>query len=369
MQYTPPILLAGIFVALMLCICAPVRFVHAQTTGEGSAGIRVSPAIIEDRIEPGSALPGTIHVTNLESTTRTFYVLIRNIKSLGPDGQPIFAQENEPTGFELSDWIKVSKSEITLPSGGEGEVPYSIDVPANASPGGHFGGIFLSAEPPKQRTTGAGVGYQVGTIINLRIGGNIVEDAQIREFSTDKLLYSGANVSFTVEVENQGNVLVRPRGPIDITDMFGKKVETIRINDDGGAILPNSRRQFSATWEGDGLSFGRYQAIVGLVYGEDGRKTISAATSFWVLPLRIILPVGGGVLLFILLMYAIMRWYLRRRIEDMYHHSRQLSRTGRLRGDVRVDRVRAPMPKIAVVAIAVLSFTMIFLIIMFLFLA
>lgn len=365
-RFAPYALGAGL---LFIFVCTPIFNAAAQSGTENSAGVRISPAIVEERIDPGSTFSGMLNVTNLESATRTFYVLVRNIKSLGPDGQPVFAKEGEPTGFELSDWVTAGTDSITLAAGEEGHISFAINVPTNASPGGHFGGIFLSAEPPKQRTTGAGVGYQVGTIMNLRIGGNIVEDAQIREFSTDKLLYSAAEVSFTVEVENQGNVLVRPRGPIDITDMFGKKVATIRINDDGAAVLPNARREFRATWEGDGLFFGRYQSLVGLVYGEDGRKTISSAASFWILPLRIILPVGGGILLLILLVYSLMKWYLRRRIEDMYRHSRQLSRTSRMRGGMYTGRTRAPMPKLAVVAIAVLSFTMIFLIIMFLFLA
>lgn len=362
-------LIVSAAVLFVACACIPIFFAHAQSGTPGSAGIKVAPAIIENRIDPGKTFSDTIHVTNLESKTQTFYVLVRNIKSLGPDGQPVFAKSGEATGFELSDWVKPGVDHITLAAGQEGDVPFTVNVPANASPGGHFGGIFLSALPPKERTNGAGVGYQVGTIMNFRISGDIVENAQIREFSTDKLLYSGANVAFTVEVENTGNVLVRPRGPIDITDMFGKKVATIKINDEGGAVLPKARRKFTATWKGDGFSFGRYQAIVALAYGEDGRKTISAAESFWVLPLKVILPVGGGLLVLILLAYGLMRWYLRRRIADMYRNSRHLSRGGRARGSASVERMRAPMPKLAVVAIAVLSFTMVFLIVMFLFLA
>ena len=357
------------FVTALFVLLVAVFFgIFSTVEAQESAGARISPSIIEDRIEPGESFEGDITVTNLESNTRTLYILKKNISSIGAGGEPIFADEGEVTGFELSEWITVSPSQLTLEPQEEGKVHFTIHVPENASPGGHFGGIFFSAEAPRQRTTGAGVGYQVGTIMNFRIGGDIVEKAQIREFSTDKLLYGTGDVGFKITVENEGNVLVRPRGPLDITDMFGKQVATLRFNDSGAAVLPNSNRSFSVSWKGDGLFFGRYEAIAALAYGEDGRKTASAATSFWILPLKIIVPLVGGILLFVLLVYFGMRVYVRRRLDEMYRHSRIRTKGKR---DTRVGRVPEgrPFPKAAVVAIAILVFTMIFLAILFLFFA
>ena len=353
------IVMAGIFIALLV-----PNFTFAQ---QQSAGAKIAPAIVEDRIEPGDVFSGVITITNLEATPREYRVVTRDIKSISAGGSPVFAEPGEITGFELSQWITPSQSKVLLEPGESASVTYVISVPEGASPGGHFGGVFFSADAERQRETGAGVGYQVGTIMNFRIGGNIIEDAQIREFLTDKILYGEPKVKIGVEVENQGNVLVRPRGPIDITDMFGKKVGVLRINDSGGAVLPNSRRTFSVEWQGEGVTFGRYEAIVALLYGEDGRKTISAATSFWVLPLGVIVPVLVTLLFIILIIYFGMRMYLRRRLNEMYRHTRLPGRnTKNVRGS-RMDYGRpTPMPKIAVVAVMILVFTMIFLAILFL---
>lgn len=356
------------FVMAIFVWLAGAFFVYFSTVeAQGEAGLRISPSIIEDRIEPGDSFEGTLRVTNLEGTEREFFIIRRDISSIGPGGQPVFAEPGEITGYELSEWISLAQTSIVLNPNEEGTVNFVVTVPENASPGGHFGGIFLSAEAERQRTTGAGVGYQVGTIMNFRIGGDIIEEAQVREFSTDNLLYGTANVKFDVSVENEGNVLIRPRGPIDIADMFGKKVATIRLNDSGAAVLPNSRRDFSISWEDEGFFFGRYEAIVALAYGEDVRKTASAATSFWVLPIQIILPVLGGLLLFVLLIYFGMRMYVRRRLEDMYRHSRVRAKGRRPARVVRAER--GPFPKIAVVVIALLVFTMLFLAVLFLFFA
>lgn len=361
---TTVLCLLAIALAGILIVFPELPVAHAQ---QQSVGARVAPAIEEGRIDPGDIFSGTITITNLETTPRTYRVVTRDISRTNNAGAPIFAEPGEVTGFELSQWITPSVQEITLGPGEERDVTYVISVPENANPGGHFGGIFFFADAERQRQTGAGVGYQVGTIMNFRISGDIIEDAQIREFLTDKSLYGKPEVNLGVEVENQGNVLIRPRGPVDITDMFGKKVGTLRINDSGGAVLPNQRRTFSVKWEGEGLTFGRYEAIAALLYGEEGRKTISAATSFWVLPLRIILPILGTLLFIILIIYFGMRFYLNRRLQDMYRTSRRLPNRNLKRArSSRMEYSRpAPMPRLAVVAIALLVFTMIFLAVLF----
>ena len=360
-------LLTIVIVSIFVAFLVPHNS-HAQ---QDSAGAKIAPAIVEDRIEPGQTFSGVISITNLETVPRTYRVVTRDISGISNGGSPVFAEPGEITGFELSQWITPSIREFTLEPGEEKKVTYVVAVPEGASPGGHFGGVFFSADAERQRETGAGVGYQVGTIMNFRIGGNIIEEAQIREFLTDKTLYGEPVVKIGVEVENEGNVLVRPRGPVDITDMFGKKVGVLRINDSGGAVLPNARRTFSVEWEGEGLTFGRYEAIVALLYGEEGRKTISAATSFWILPLRIIIPILGTILIIALLVYFGMKLYLRRRLNDMYRNSRPLQRRNmKLTRASRVDYNRqAPMPKLAVVAIVMLVFTMIFLAALFFFFA
>jgi hypothetical protein len=55
-------------------------------------------------------------------------------------------------------------------------------------------------------------------------------------------LYQAPNVAFTAIVANEGNVLLRPRGPIDVTNMFGQKVGEVIMNDQAAAIFPGTAR-------------------------------------------------------------------------------------------------------------------------------
>lgn len=279
--------------------------------------IRLRPAIIEEPVEAGQTFNAVIDATNLGSGSKTFYILIRDIKGLAEDGKPIFAVKGESTGYEISDWVKIPSDQIVLGSNQTRKINMSIVVPSNATPGSHFGALFVSADPSLPQDTGLGVGYQVGSIISLRVKGDVIEEGSIREFRTDKTIYGKPNVNFLTKVENRGNAVLRPRGPIEITNFFGKKVATITMNDSAGAVLPKTDRTFSVNWDHDGFAFGRYEAVMGLIYGDEARSTITASTTFWVLPTKAILWIAGIILALLLIVFVVIKLIVRRKLKQL----------------------------------------------------
>jgi hypothetical protein len=192
--------------------------------------------------------------------------------------------------------------------------PITISIPTDAPPCSHFGGIFVSAEPPRLRQIGAGVGYEVGTIVNLLVAGECVEDARIRSFSTDKLFYATKDVNFSAKIENQGNILIRPRGNLTVQGFFGDS-KVVSVNDTLAGVFPRSVREFSFSWNEEGIGFGRYEAILALAYeSAQGQKTIDASLVFWVFPIKIILPILIGFVGIILGGYFLTRYYINQAI-------------------------------------------------------
>lgn len=280
-------------------------------------GIELSPAIFEDKVDPGKTYDFTLKVKNVSDSDKTFYLDARDIKSVDEAGRPEFVAEGEPTPFNLSSWVTVSADSVFIPAGETRAVYFSIAVPADATPGAHFGGIFLESLPPKLRTTGTGVGVAVGSLLSLRISGEIIEDARLRAFSTGKLIYTELPAEFEVRIENLGNALIRPAGFVEVINMFGKQVANIRLNESAAGVFPGAERSFKVVWDHDEFAFGRYQAVTSVVYGDDVRKTISASTSFWVLPLMPLLYFFGGILAFILVLYFGVRTYIRKQLSRM----------------------------------------------------
>ncbi len=283
--------------------------VHAQ-----SAGAQILPALFEETVNPGDAFERKMTVRNVSTSDQVYYLLKKDITGVRDDNSPMFANEHDtPTGYELSSWVSLSEEPITLAPGGSAVIPIKVSVPTNASPGSHFGGVFVSVQAPRMRQTGASVGYEVGTILSIRIRGDVVENARVRSFSTDRLIYSKPLVNFVTRVENSGNVLIRPRGILEVFNMFGKRVTLLNVNENRGAVFPGTTRSYETIWDDKDFAFGRYQGIVSLIYGEQGHETtVSGTVSFWVLPINIILPVIGLLAFFVLATYFSVRWHIRR---------------------------------------------------------
>jgi hypothetical protein len=280
-------------------------------------GIQLSPAIFEDKVDPGKQYNFTLNVRNVSSEVKTFYLFVRDIKSVDDAGKPQFATEGESTLFDLSSWVTLGVESVVIPPGLERAVSFSVRVPTDATPGAHFGGIFIDSAPPKLRATGAGVGVSVGSLINLQISGDVVEDARLRAFSTGKLLYTELPADIEVRMENLGNTLIRPTGFVEIINMFGKQVANIRVNENASGVYPGGERSFKVVWDQEDLAFGRYQAVTSMVYGGDVRKTVSASISFWVLPLALVSYFFGGILVALLILYFGVRTYIRRQLAKM----------------------------------------------------
>jgi len=353
-MFIPRVLLAFLF--LLTASFVPLDSLFAQSN---SAGIQIIPASIEGLADPGEVITEDITITNVSDEDKTFYIFTRNIKGVESNGVPVFADDAEKTGYEITEWLSFDSEEVEVPAGGEYNLTVNITVPENATPGSHFGGIFVSQEPPRLREIGAGVGYEVASIISIRISGEVIDNSRIRSFSTDKLIYGSKDVTFLMKVENQGNILIRPRGPLTIRNMFGDTAGTLVINDSRAGVFPGTVRDFSVTWNDDSLGFGQYEAVAALVYdGDTGQKTIDAALTFWIFPQKLVLGVIAGLIVLLGGGYFLIRTYVRRAV----------ARGGGDAGGRRVSRryrQKVGVSKAAFVFMTLLTVTTLLLIVLF----
>lgn len=346
-------ILPCIFLLFLFAFSVSIPVTHAQSS---LAGIGLRPAKIEGAPIPGDVQTYKVGITNLSAVRQTYYLFLRDISGVKPGGVPIFAEENaEKSGYELTEWVTLDTTEIILDPAEEKEINVTIAVPLNATPGSHFGGIFVSMVPPKMRSSGASVGYEVANIISMRVAGDAIENMQIRSFSSDNFIYSKPEVIFTVRVENKGSVLGEPFGPLEIYNMFGKRVALQTINDTKAGVFPMSERSFDLTWKDEGPGFGRYQARVSMVYGDQGRQSISSTASFWILPMNIILPALGVLAMLLLFAYIFVKLYIRNTLRGMS--------TSGTRRVVR-RRQKSGMSALLLVTVVLLGVTAIFLLIL-----
>ncbi|MEA3386866.1 MAG: DUF916 domain-containing protein [Patescibacteria group bacterium] len=114
------------------------------------ANISISPLKHEITIENGESGSKVIKVTNNQNSSITLYTSTEDFIAGDDSGSPTFVKPEDQAYPELSlaNWIEIEDKNITLSPGETREVRFSINVPENGEPGGHYGAIFFSPGVP-----------------------------------------------------------------------------------------------------------------------------------------------------------------------------------------------------------------------------
>lgn len=314
MRYTGIYPMRKLFYTILVCII-----------GVGIAtpafALTVSPARFEITGDPGATLQGEIGLFNEQEGSRIFFTSFENFEPSGDSGAPHFIGARGG----LATWIRAD-SKIILESGKRIVVPYSITIPQNAEPGGHFAAIFFGSQEPGVQGSGqVSVGGKIGVLVLLRVSGEVAEGGGLLEFAAkDKQrFFSALPVAFAYRINNTGGDRVVPHGEVTIRNTIRITSAKLLANENEGSVLPNSARKFEVLW-GEGLvstgeetkspgffamalrqlkdfHLGWYTANLNLVWGDDLSQTASAGYSFFIIPwqLLLIIIVIGAVLWFV----------------------------------------------------------------------
>jgi hypothetical protein len=279
---------------------------------QSAQAIAISPVMIDLEIERGQAQDGVITLQNTGPAAATYFISAQNFVSKGEEGQQEFVTDNQLT--DLAAWIKPEVESITLKSNEVQAVHYSVRVPTDAAPGGHYAAVFFSTQPSAgEGATAVGVGTKTGALFLVRVPGKIVESAEIKDFSSPNRLYNSLPASFILRIQNLGNVHLRPQGQIVIKNIFGQVVENVPLNPTEATVLPNGLRRLETAWikvaapQGSGalaglknewknFALGRYTADLQANYGRSN-LSLAAQLTFWVIPWRSGLLILVGLIL------------------------------------------------------------------------
>jgi hypothetical protein len=299
---------------LLASIVFSVKIGKAQT---GTRGLTISPFLLERQMQKGETSQEIIDITNTSDQVLPVVISVNDFYPQGDDGQPVFADagKGDPR-YSLSNWITIkNQPQQVLQPGEKTSVNFSITPPVNAEDGGHYGAILFSFQAQNAPGSSVAVAQKLGAIILIKLGKS-VSGGEISSFKAEKGFYDKPPVTFLVKFNNTGNVHEKPRGGITVTNWFGKKVATTLVNENANNVLAQSERQFKSQWN-QGFAFGRYTAQVELVYDDNG-SIVTATTSFWVVPWKLILKIALGLFLFIVIFTLSMRKYNRYILKRAY---------------------------------------------------
>ena len=283
--------------SLLALVLLPVGLLlHAQAAHAES--VTISPPKEELFGNAGDTITEKIKVSNDSPTDITYQVQVDNFTAEGDKGGVnLIDDKNAPlTNISLASWVTTEPSRFTANINSPAIVSYTIKIPKGAEPGGKYASVIIKRAGQAVQG-GDAVDTRVGSLILLRVSGDVTEKLSLDAFKTDNNYYQKGPVSFSLRTTNTGNVHVAPQGRIVITDTFGHKVDEIALSQ--ANVLPTSSRVVQTTW-GNSKLIGRYTATLVATYGQQN-ETLSATTSFIVMPIWLVIVLLALLLTIVLL--------------------------------------------------------------------
>lgn len=255
-------------------------------------GIQVSPVVINLNAEKGQVYNLKLTVTNVTANTLLLKSAVNDFSAKDETGNPqvILDQNATNGGYSLKSWVSPI-TPITLGAQQNQTVNFTISIPENAEPGGHYGVVRFSGLEPSAGDQNVSLTASVGVLILARVQGDVVEQLSVKEMFTAKSgkstsMFSMGPVEIVSRIQNSGNVHVQPVGNIVVTDSFGKTVATLPVGSNSQNVLPGSIRRYETSFDKSWL-FGRYTAKLSAAYGTTG-GVLMGSTVFWVIPYKLI---------------------------------------------------------------------------------
>ncbi len=284
------------FAITTLVILSFLVFPYAKAANETS--ISISPLIFDLSANPGDTVTNELLIRNSGAEPTVVSVEALDFVASGEEGE-INLTDSQST-YSLASWIELDSNQFTLKGGEQTKVKFSIRVPFNAEPGGHYASVYVHLSPTLENaSSGSGVGQKIGSLILMKVAGTTKEGAEAETFKTTKSVYENGPVNFNIRIKNTGSVHVKPKGIIAITDIFGKKVADVAVEQKN--ILPGAVRHTTATWEKT-PKFGKYTATLLSYYGSDN-KLLTTATTFWIIPWKTFAVIAAVIILLIVLIW------------------------------------------------------------------
>ncbi|GAA3210125.1 WxL protein peptidoglycan domain-containing protein [Actinocorallia longicatena] len=254
--------------------------------------------------EPGQTVRDTVGITNRSTKPLTFRVYPSDAFTT-EDGSFALLTADKPA-TDLGSWIKVGGATVTVRPGKRADLPFTLTIPRDATPGDHTGGVLAAVT--EQRPTGGGqrvnVDRRVAARVYLRVNGPLTSNLAVDRISAshDGPLVGDGTVTVTYRVRNTGNVRLKARAHVSAEAPFAWPQGT-PADREIPELLPGSSMTFTDRVPGV-LPAGPLKASVRLTPAdpEGVSPTRLAATSrtagFWAVPWAVL---GAAALVLLLL--------------------------------------------------------------------
>jgi len=258
----------------------------SQAVFAAGASLGISPVTFELTGRPGEAIENYLKVFNPSADTIGVRMQIEDIAPTGEEGF-VTVEPPDTETYSLARWIRTDPEEFELKPGEERQVKFTLTIPNNAEPGGHYGTVLAATRAIMgSGSTGAAVVQRIGALVLLIVPGEMEESLIVKDFSAPNFSEYGP-IKFSIKFENTGTVHLKPKGLITISNLLGRKSAEIPFPEKN--VLPKGIRKIDVSWDKKLLWPGRYTASITGNYGLGNAQISPMIITFWVFPWKICL--------------------------------------------------------------------------------
>ncbi|KOV70851.1 hypothetical protein ADL00_08490 [Streptomyces sp. AS58] len=201
-------------------------------------------------LPPGARVTDALAVVNRSERTIKLRVYASDAFTTPSGGIDLLAADKKPS--DVGSWITMKSTTVTLKSQKSAVVPFTLTVPADATPGDHSGGVVTSLITETEGKT-VRLDRRLGSRLHLRVSGPLEPALQVTDMHAE---YRGTlnpagsgSMQVTYTVANTGNVRLKARQLIRTSGLFGLVNQDARLAD-LPEILPGNSLTRSVTVTG-----------------------------------------------------------------------------------------------------------------------
>lgn len=251
-------------------------------------------------INPGGAIKDTMTVANHGTDPLTLTVYAADGYTTGTGQLDLLTRDKKSTG--VGAWARPERDSVTVAPGKSADVPFTVAVPGNATPGDYVGGILTSLKQP-DAAQGITVDRRLGIKIALRVSGALTPQLKVEDLSVG---YRGTanpfgtgDAAVTYTIHNTGNATLSARQAVSVSGPFGWLTADAKDVAAPPALLPGERWKVEVPVHGvaPGFRLTATATLTPLLTDASGStsalKAVSASAHTWAVPWTLTLLVAA----------------------------------------------------------------------------
>jgi hypothetical protein len=272
------------------------------------------------QVKAGSTLIDHVEVVNDSRQSAAFSIYGTDATGTSASGALLLlSPQRKPA--DIGSWVHFPGGaqllRTIIPGGKAIILTFSVNVPLNATPGDHTGGMVAAVSTTTRNSNGMTVtnNYRIAVPVELRVPGALRASLQVQSISTgfsdpfNPFGTGSATISYSIA--NTGNVRLSSAQSVTVTGPFGQRVtiQQPQVPD----LLPGTSIRYTAVGPGlfpVGPMTARVDAIPGWAAHTQPLKTnlaeVSGSASLFAMPWSLL-----GLLLLLIALGVLAWWFLR----------------------------------------------------------